>query len=114
MRVLKTKPPLEKAVEAKFMKLVKARGLPVKIRKMNGMGFRAWPDRLIIGPKKFVMWIEFKRPEIGKVSEGQEIQFSEMTDMGHKVYVFDDAEKAYLALELGLKAHTLLTSVGPL
>lgn len=32
-------------------------------RKMNGLGFRGWPDRLFIWPKGNRMeWVEFKQP----------------------------------------------------
>ena len=101
----KTLPPLEAKVEADFMRTVKTLKLPVKLRKMNGLGNASWPDRLIIGPKKFFMWIEFKRPEIGKLSPGQEDLFSEMESMGHPVLVFTDGRVAANYLNQQLELH---------
>jgi len=100
-----SKPPLEKVVEATFVKEVKRLGLPVKLRKMNGLGNASWPDRLIIGPKKFFMWIEFKRPVIGRLSPGQETLFAEMGEIGHEVHVFTDGKLAALAVKYALRTH---------
>jgi hypothetical protein len=99
---VRKKPPLEAKVEADFMKEVKRLGLPVKIRKMNGLGYVSWPDRLIIGPKGFCRWIEFKRPEIGKLSPGQIYLFAELAAWGHHVSVFTDGKLAaqYIVGEL--------------
>lgn len=97
--------PLEAAIEKQFLRLVKDRRLPVLIRKMNGLGFASWPDRLIIGPQRFSMWIEFKRPVVGKLSEGQGALFSEMGAMGHRVHVFTDAGEALEAVQQALRAY---------
>lgn len=95
--------PLEATIEAKFMKLVKR--FPVKVRKMNGTGFRSWPDRLLLGPKKFVMLVEFKRPKVGKLSEGQKALFEELEEMRHPVLVTTSAEYAIAELERRLIEH---------
>lgn len=54
---------LEKSVEDRCVRYVKLRGWLV--RKMNGLGYRAWPDRLFIPPRlsrvKRPLWVEFKR-----------------------------------------------------
>ena len=102
------RPPLEAAVERAFLQEVRRLNLPVKIRKMNGLGNASWPDRLIIGPKKFFMWIEFKRPEIGRLSPGQEVLFAEMGEMGHAVPVFTDGRKAARELMHALREHGVL------
>lgn len=98
-------PPLERVVEATFMRKVKDYRLPVKIRKMNGLGFASWPDRLIIGPRGFTMWIEFKRPEIGKLSPGQEAMFKEMGALGHEVHIFTDGALAAMAVRTALNKY---------
>lgn len=100
---MSTKPPLEKKVEADFLKELKK--LPVKVRKMNGMGFNSWPDRLVIGPKGFFYWVELKREKIGKLSAGQEDLFGEMLKMDHGVHVFTDGREAALAVKYALMRH---------
>jgi hypothetical protein len=50
---------LESDVEAKVVKYAKSRGCLE--RKMNGPGYRGWPDRLF-GYNGKIIWVEFKRP----------------------------------------------------
>lgn len=95
--------PLERDIEAKFMKLIKC--LPIKARKMNGLGFAAWPDRLIVGPAEFSIFIEFKRPGRGKLSEGQKILFAELEEWGHPVLIHTDAREAFDDLVTRLRSH---------
>lgn len=92
-------------MEAAFLRYVKRWALPVKVRKMNGQGFRDWPDRLIIGPKSFSRWVEFKRPQLGKVSAGQRALFAEFGQMNHPVVIFDDALLAATWLRAELEKH---------
>lgn len=56
----RTKPVLEKKIEAAVVAYAKKKGF--LCRKMNGLGFRSWPDRLFISPHGEYLWIEFKRP----------------------------------------------------
>jgi len=51
---------LERTIENYVVK--KSKLLGYINRKMNGLGFRAWPDRLFIHWSKVSVWIEFKRP----------------------------------------------------
>jgi len=90
----KPKPPLEAKEEADFMRDLKKSGVEFKIRKMNGLGYRSWPDRLVLGPKRFMVWIELKRKVTGRLSEGQKELFDELDAMDHKVHVFDDGHRA--------------------
>ena len=78
---------LEKDIEAKVVKWAKAKGLLV--RKMNGMGFAGWPDRLFVGDNGRCLWIEFKRPG-GKLSVGQQAIIASLHERGHIVFVVDD------------------------
>ncbi len=67
----KGKPELERKTEERCLNRAKARGW--LSRKLNGLGFRAWPDRLMIPsatlPRSVIagpviappFWIEFKR-----------------------------------------------------
>lgn len=71
-------------------------------RKMNGLGFSGWPDRLFITPTGNVFWVEFKRP--GNVlSAGQETVIGDLTKRGHMVYIVDNVPqgKATVEAELG-------------
>lgn len=94
MSVLRKKPPLEAKEEADFLKVLKQSGVDFKTRKMNGLGYRSWPDRLVLGPERFFILIELKRKEIGKLSPGQEELFKDLSFMGHEVHVFDDGKAA--------------------
>lgn len=69
-------------------------------RKMNGLGFRSWPDRLFIPPrvkKQMVntrgrrFWVEFKRPG-EEPTPDQARQISELRERGETVYVLDNKE----------------------
>lgn len=115
--VISNKAPLESKVENDFVKGVKTLAalyhIDLKCRKMNGLGYRSWPDRLVLGPKKFLWWVEFKRPagkgtKAGVLSQGQEDLFEELEHLGFTVYVHDDAQKALQDLEHDLIAHGVL------
>lgn len=86
---------LERAIENDFLRRLKTLGLGerLKTRKMNGLGNASWPDRLIIGPRGFAVWIEFKRPG-EPLTKGQEDLHAELRAIGQTVAVFDDAKKA--------------------
>lgn len=100
--------PLESAVEKTFLTALKKSPYGLKVRKMNGIGYRSWPDRLVFGPKKFFIFIELKRPILGKLSPGQMDLFAEMEDLGHQVPVFTDGNKAaaFVLAELDIHLHT--------
>ena len=91
---------LEKHIEDRVVKYAKARGCLV--RKMAGFGFSAWPDRLFVLPSGKTFWIEFKRPVVGKLSPGQSSLITTLSDMGHIVYVVDDAERGKAIVEAEL------------
>lgn len=86
---------LEKDVEKALLRKLKM--FPeLKVRKMNGMGYNSWPDRMILGKKRFVQFLELKRPGKEKnVSDGQEILFGELDDLGFDVPIFSDANLAF-------------------
>ena len=61
-------------------------------RKMNGLGFRAWPDRLVIG-LGFHFWIEFKR--VGEECTPLQLDcHKKLRKQGEHVYVCDDSDEA--------------------
>ena len=53
-------PKTEAEEEATFVRKARARGF--LCRKLNGAGFRGWPDQLVISPLGNIRFIEFKRP----------------------------------------------------
>ncbi len=66
-------------------------------RKMNGMGFRSWPDRLMLPPPKhkswkISFWIEFKRPG-KKPTIGQAKLHKKLRQRGEQVFVVDSVDK---------------------
>ena len=107
------RPPLEAQVENGFLSALVRFGellcIEFKTRKMNGEGFNSWPDRLIIGPKNFSMYIEFKRPpgpqggKGGQLSPGQEDVIDMLKSMGHIVEVHNDRREALRGLEIQLR-----------
>jgi hypothetical protein len=101
-------PPLESKVEADFLKELRKIPVPLKIRKMNGMGYRDWADRMILGPRGFIVFVELKRPRLGKLSPGQSAMIADLTELGHKMVVFDDAKLAAEWVRHELRAHGVM------
>ncbi len=63
----------------------------ILVRKMNGVGFRNWPDRLYFFDDGKVFLIEFKRK--GKVPGPAQTAFHKiLAGMGYRVYVVDNPE----------------------
>jgi hypothetical protein len=66
-------------------------------RKMNGFGFRSWPDRLFIPPDQTIkagceaFWVEFKRPKELPTPD-QERVIEDLGKRGEKVFVCDSVE----------------------
>lgn len=82
---------LEKHIERPVVEYAKKRG--VIVRKMDGFGYRAWPDRMLLGPEGRVLFIEFKRPG-GTTTPLQAQLHSQLEALGHEVQVLDDVAKA--------------------
>lgn len=82
------KPPaLERTIEQNFVQAMKVLG--VKTKKLNGLGDRDWPDRLVLGPYGYFCLIEFKRPG-GKLTPRQHALHWQLKQLGHEVQTFDD------------------------
>lgn len=85
----------------------------ITTRKMNGLGFAGWPDRVYPLPNERILWVEFKKP--GKLArakrkgerpttDGQHGVHKLLKKMGQNVKVIDDErifrgilDKAYAA-----------------
>lgn len=87
----KARPQLESSVENPVVAYAKKKG--VLARKLNGLGFRGWPDRLFIFPNGAQVWIEFKAPgKLQKLSTNQQDIIKKLMDMKQHVYVVDSKE----------------------
>lgn len=94
----KKKKVLESAIENDCRDYAHARGW--LSRKMNGLGFRSWPDRLFV-PRKmkrrenpFVLspfWVEFKRPG-EEPTPDQARMIKDLRARGETVHVFDNKQ----------------------
>ena len=80
----------EKHIEEPFVKWCKSVG--IKLRKMNGLGYRSWPDRMLCLPGR-PLFIEFKRPG-KKATELQAIEIESLRELGYDAQVFDNFEAA--------------------
>lgn len=91
-RALKRRGQRESAIEGKGVAYAKTRGWLA--RKMNGLGFRDWPDRLFIPRvnrhgKLLRFWVEFKRP--GQLpTEAQSRMADDLVQRGETVYMCDN------------------------
>ena len=83
--IRKKVPPLEREIEARFVKIANKHGW--KTRKLNGEGARSWPDRLVMAGEGVLVMIEFKRPDVGKLSPSQEFWHEDAKALGHDVLV---------------------------
>jgi len=65
----------------------------IKSRKVNGLGFRGWPDRLFPLPNERVLWCEFKRPGHKKeLTAGQKLIHRLLRKWQQRVEVADNFE----------------------
>ena len=92
--------PLEKDIEAKFVR--EAKKLGCLCRKLNGMGARDWPDRLVLVPGGAILLIEFKR--LGAtLRPSQEAWHEDAKAIGQEPYVFDNWEQPLALVERKLR-----------
>lgn len=90
-------PKTEAEEEATFVRKARAKGY--MCRKMNGEGYRGWPDQLVISPLGNAKFIEFKRPGKYKnpndgLSINQAKIIGELRNRGCEVLVTDSADDA--------------------
>lgn len=90
-------PKTEAEEEATFVRKARAKGY--LCRKLNGQGFRGWPDQMTISPFGVVKFIEFKRPGKYKnpndglsANQAEVIQKLQMNNVA--VLVTDSAKEA--------------------
>ena len=106
-RALARKGKGEAALEARCVKYLKRCGLVS--RKMNGLGFRDWPDRLILPRRgQWVgsvpgLWVELKKPGEAPTASQAEMH-QELVARGQRVAVINNYE-AFVALVNGYFNH---------
>jgi hypothetical protein len=72
---------LESRIEARAVKeMAKVGALAIKV------GYDGWPDRLVIYAPGHVIWMEFKQPGTGRISQKQKLRAKELNQYGHEVY----------------------------
>lgn len=85
----------ETIAEQKFVAAVEADGS--ETRKMNGAGYRHWPDRLVLKKRiRRPLWIEFKK-EGKDATKAQRFLFSWLRSLGQEVIVVDTYDEAWTA-----------------
>lgn len=81
---------LERAIESKLRKRVKAYG--GRCLKWVSPGESGVPDRVVLLPNSRVVFVETKRPKGGKLSKLQLYWARTLRGLGHDVWVVCDAE----------------------
>lgn len=82
---------LESAIEKSFVRWAEKRGL--KALKLNVGGRRGYPDRLVLGSRARVLFLEFKRPD-EELRKLQEYRFRELIALGFSVHRVDNRADA--------------------
>ena len=72
-------------------------------RKMNGLGYRSWPDRIFPIPGGRPFWIEFKKPG-AEPTPLQENFHKLMREQGYDIEVHSDKKEAIAAIQKRLDA----------
>ena len=83
--------PTEAMIETRVVQYARARGL--RADKFTSPNRRSVPDRIVLCPGGRMFFIEFKRPKLGKVTEGQAREHEDLRRLGFEVYVIDDIDE---------------------
>jgi hypothetical protein len=84
---------LEKVVEHKFVNWIVNHHPGYKAFKLNPVGTNGLPDRLVVGPNRLILFIEFKR--LGEEPEPlQQFYLDYLTECNHDVEVCWTIEEA--------------------
>jgi hypothetical protein len=70
----------------------------IKLSTSGPRGAAGWPDRLFLGPRRRVIFVEFKRPG-GKVTALQASRHAQLGEVGWTVQVMDNVEEAKAYIE---------------
>jgi hypothetical protein len=89
---------LERHIEQRVVKWARQH---MRVKKMNGLGDRSWPDRMFMIPGGKPFFIEFKRPG-NKPTPLQEHTIRGLKEHGYDVEVHDDSDQAIRAIRARL------------
>jgi hypothetical protein len=96
---------LERKIESDAVEQIEGWWGSVYCLKLNVLGRRGWPDRLILAPEGTVMFVEFKR--VGeKPRKLQEFCHDILTTLGFEVQVHDDTDEAVEAVKAYIRSKT--------
>lgn len=93
---------LEAAVEKYFvsqLRLLRPLGIRTRVKKIGGVGWRGWPDRMVLFTGGITHWVELKRPVGGKYEPLQLRMHKELRALGFVVHVLHTKQMvdAYIA-----------------
>jgi len=83
---------IERKIEDAFVKFVESHG--GKCLKLREDGRNGFPDRTVLTPNHRVIFIEFKRNAASKLQASQIKQIEELRDLGFRVLVTHDLDRA--------------------
>ena len=93
---------LEKAIEdtvgREVALLSREMDMPIYYLKLNVMGMRGWPDRLLLWPNRGIMFIEFKRPG-ERPRKLQQYVHEKILNLGFIVETHDNVSRAMAAIK---------------
>jgi len=82
---------LERKIETDFRE--KVEWLGCLCLKLSIIAWRGWPDRLVLGPNRLIIFFEFKRP--GETArKNQSYIHRVLLKFGFAVYLVDDTQEA--------------------
>lgn len=93
--------PLERTIENRIVTHAKKQWGLVS-RKMNGLGFNSWPDRMFLIPGGKPLFMEVKR-QGGTPTEGQAELHAMLRRLGYEVCVVDDVAQGLVILEIFIR-----------
>ena len=94
----------EEREEKRFVKKVREYDKNIRCFKFEVHGTKGAPDRMILFPGGYTMFIEFKRPGGGTVSPHQVTFIKMLTDLGFEAYIIDNWREALEKVECRMKS----------
>lgn len=67
--------------------------------KFTSPGRAGVPDRLVILPNGRIGFVEVKRPNVGRLSNGQKFELKRLSDLGCKCFILDDPADIEMIIE---------------
>jgi len=97
--------PTENTISSRFNAACVELGyITIKLSTLGRYGESGWPDRLVLGPERRVVFVELKRPG-GKVPERQAQCHERLRALDFTVFVESDVKTAIAHVEECFKNH---------